>query len=111
MVSASELVDEAERRGARFRVIGDRLEGTPATAFDAKLDRAIGEQKAEVIALLRERDATDSALFAQALLRQGQFARELAPCDFHCGHADERCRRCRAPFAEHYQPFGNESRQ
>jgi hypothetical protein len=30
---------------ARFRVIGDRLEGTPATAFDAKLDRAIGEQR------------------------------------------------------------------
>lgn len=111
MVSASELVDEAERCGARFRVIGDRIEGTPATAFDAKLDRVIGEQKAEVIALLRERDATDSALFAQALLRQGQFAPEPAPCDFHCGHTHERCRRCGARFVEHYPPFGHESRQ
>jgi hypothetical protein len=113
MVSARDLVDEAEGRGARFRVVGDRLEATPASAFDAKIDQAIGEHKAEIVALLRERGgdrATDDALFVQALLRQGRFAPEPAPCAYHCGYTHERCRRCGAPFAEHYPPFGNESR-
>jgi hypothetical protein len=102
MVSARDLVAEAERYGARFRVVGERLEATPANAFDAKLDRAIGEQKAEIIALLRGRGATDAALFAQALLRHGCFAPESAPCVYHCGHPVERCRRCGAPWSEHY---------
>lgn len=102
MVSARELVEEAERRGGRFRVVGDRLEGTPATAFGLKLGRAISEQKAEIIALLRERDTTGSALFAQALLRQGRFPPEPPPCGFHCGRVGEHCRRCGASWAEHY---------
>ena len=103
MVSAHELVDEAERRGARFRAGVGRLEATPASVFDARLDRAIAEQKAEIIALLHERGAcaTDAVLFAQALLRQGRFPPEPAPCAYHCGHTRERCRRCRAAWREH----------
>jgi hypothetical protein len=104
MVSARDLVDEAERRGARFRVVGDRLEATPANVFDTKLDCAIGEQKAQIIALLREREggcATDAVVFAQALLRQGRFSSEPAPCAYHCGRPHERCKRCGAPFVEH----------
>jgi hypothetical protein len=104
MVSARSLLAEAERRGSRFRIIGDRLEAAPRLA-DRSLYAAIGEHKAEIVALLRERQlvscATDAVLFAQALLRQGRFMREPAPCAYHCGHAGERCRRCGAPLPGH----------
>jgi hypothetical protein len=107
VVSARDLVAEAERRGARFRCVGDRLEARPASVFrdDAALDRAIGERKWEIIALLREREptpcATDAVLSAQALLRQSRFPQEPPPCTYHCGQATETCRRCGASFAEH----------
>lgn len=104
MVSVRDLVAEAQRRGARFRVIGERLEATPASVFDAKLDQAIGEHKAEIVALLRDRGggcATDAMLFTQALLRQGRFAPEPAPCAYHCGYPNERCKRCSASWQEH----------
>ncbi len=107
MVSARDVLAEAERRGARFRVVGERLEATPRIG-DRDLHDAIGRQKGEIIAFLRERDggcATDAVLFAQTLLRQGRFSPEPAPCVFYCGHPIERCRRCSAPFSEH-----NESR-
>jgi hypothetical protein len=110
MVSARALVAEAKRRGARFRVVGERLEATPASVFDAELDKAIVEQKAAIIALLRERGegrATDATLFAQALLRQGRFPPEPVPCAFHCGYPGENCRRCGAPFAEHFSEDGD----
>jgi hypothetical protein len=105
MVSPRDLIAEAQRRGARFRVIGERLEATPASVFDAELDRAIGEHKAAIVVLLRkggEGCATEAALFAQSLLRQGRFATEAAPCAYHCGHPHERCRRCGVRLAEHY---------
>lgn len=105
-MSVRDLVAEAQRRGARFRVIGERLEATPASVFDAKLDQAIGEHKAEIVALLRERGegrATDATLFAQALLRQGRFPHEPAPCGFHCGDPGESCRHCCASWNEHYR--------
>jgi hypothetical protein len=105
LVSAASLLAEAERRGARFRVRGDRLQATPANVFDDDLDRAIGQRKAEIIALLREREpaacATDAVLFAQTLLRKGHFARESAPCAYHCGQPEQLCRRCDATFLEH----------
>lgn len=112
MVSARDVLTEAERQGLRFRIVGDQLEATPRVG-DRALHAAIGKHKAEIVALLRECGAgraTDAALFAQALLRQGRFAPEPAPCAYYCGHTHERCRRCGAPFAEHYPPFGNESR-
>ena len=67
MVSARDLLAEAESSGARFRVVGDRLEATPKIS-DRDLHAAIGQRKDEIIALLRERDggcATDAVLFAQ----------------------------------------------
>ncbi|MGB8910446.1 MAG: hypothetical protein WCC84_17010 [Candidatus Cybelea sp.] len=67
MVSARDVLAEAERRGARFRVVGDRLEATPRIG-DSSLHTAIGEWKSEIVALLREREpgacATDVSLFA-----------------------------------------------
>lgn len=104
-LTARELLAEAERGGTRFRVVGDRLEATPKLA-DRDLYVAIGEHKAEIVALLRERDegcATDAVLFAQALLRQGRFVRETPPCAYHCADPHERCRRCGATFAAHLE--------
>ncbi len=110
MVSARDVLVEAERQGARFRVVGDRLEATPKVGNRALHD-AIGRRKGEIIALLRERDsacATDAVLFAQALLRQGCFPTEAAPCPYHCGYPHERCRRCGGRFAEHQNPTHEE---
>ena len=93
MVSAHDVLAEAEHRGARFRIVGDRLEATPRIG-DPVLRSAIGQSKAEIVALVRERDrrsAADAALFPQALLRQGRFAPEPAPGSFHCGHPEECC--------------------
>lgn len=56
MVTARELIVEAERRGARFEVIGDRLRAMPKDAIDAELYRAIGTRKAEVVDELRRRE-------------------------------------------------------
>lgn len=103
-VTAQELIAEAERRGARFHVVGNRLEATPSALLDNDLSGAIGEHKADVIALLRERSSgctTHAVLFAQALLRQGRFPLKPAPCGYHCGYPQERCRCCGAAFSEH----------
>jgi hypothetical protein len=58
MVTAQELIAEAERRGARFRIEpGDALRAVPKKVFDLdpELNRAIGAHKAEVLAELRRR--------------------------------------------------------
>jgi hypothetical protein len=55
MVSARDLLAEAERRGARFRLVGNRLEASPAGAFDDSLIAAIGTLKGEIIAELCRR--------------------------------------------------------
>jgi hypothetical protein len=102
-LSAAEGLAEAERRGARFRVVGERLEATPKLQDRALYD-GIGRHKATIIVLLRARGgdcAADAVLYTQALLRQGRFPLEPAPCAYHCGHARERCRRCGGSLGEH----------
>lgn len=91
MVSAREVLAEAERRGSRFRIVRDRLKATPR--IGRALHAAIGQHKAAIVVLLRERDrgcATHALLFAQALLRQGYFPPEPAPCAYHCGRRGPR---------------------
>lgn len=103
-VTALEILTEAECRGVRFRTNGDRLEATPSNLLDERLSEAIANRKADLMALIHEREgacATDAVLFAQALLRQGRFVPESAPCAFHCGYLSELCRRCARPFADH----------
>jgi len=106
MVTALDLIVEAERRGARFCVLGDRLEATPARVFDTALVTEIGKHKPEIVAVLLERSAltaTDAVLAAQRLLREGLWPK-VAPedCRFFIGHgADAVCRRCGSSWDEH----------
>lgn len=104
-VAAADLVREAENRGARFQIVGDRLTAHPADAFDERLIAAIGRYKNEVIAVLREREegcATDAVLTAQHLLREARFPPTRSEdCAFHCGYVGEPCRRCGHPWNEH----------
>jgi hypothetical protein len=105
MVTASALVSEAVRRGARFRVLGDRLEAEPARVFDSCLARQIGTRKREIIEEVRRREAlleAEAVAMAQRLLRDCRFPLEAAPCVYHCGNPEECCRRCGAPLSEHY---------
>lgn len=105
MVTASALVSQAERRGARFRVLGDRLEANPARVFDSRLAREIGNRKGEIIEEVRRRKAVleaEAIAMTQRLLRECRFPPEPAPCVYHCGHPGERCRRCCSAFAEHF---------
>ena len=44
VVSAGDVLAEAERRGARFRIVGDRLEATPKLS-DRGLHDAVGRRK------------------------------------------------------------------
>lgn len=60
MVSARELIEEAERQGARFRIVGDRLEAAPKSALSPALVSEIGKQNAEVLAELHRRAVTSS---------------------------------------------------
>lgn len=56
MVTARELLDEAERRGARFKVLGDRLTAAPAHCLTPTLVLEIGRHKANVISEIHRRD-------------------------------------------------------
>lgn len=105
MVTANALVSEAESRGARFEIVGDRLEAKPARVFDSRLAREIGNRKGEIIAEIRKRKALlDAGTIAmtQRLLRECRFPPQPAPCVYHCGHPGEGCRRCGATWDEHY---------
>lgn len=98
-VTARDLIAEAERRGARFEVIGDRLRAGPKYTIDAELYRAIGERKVEVIDELRRRG--EAVVAAQRLLRLGQWPPVVGTCAFHIGVPGAVCRRCGAPWFEH----------
>jgi hypothetical protein len=106
-VTAAEVLDRAEQTGVTLeRREGGRLGYRgPAIAVVPLLSELAAHQ-AELLALLREREpeacATDAVLFAQALLRQGRFPSESAPCVYHCGHTGERCKRCGASWVEHH---------
>jgi hypothetical protein len=116
-VTARDLIAEAEGRGVRFEVVGERLRATPRSAIDAALYDAIGAHKAEVLRELRHRDVQvapppPSVIVAEAakLLRDCRWPPMLAVCAFSVGHAGERCRRCGASWIEHYAPGDNAKR-
>lgn len=69
MVSARQILAEAERRGAHFSIVGERLEATPASAFDPILKETIATHKAEILAELRRRSSNSSL---RKLGRRGQ---------------------------------------
>jgi hypothetical protein len=107
MVTAPDLIVEAERRGACFRVLGERLEAAPARVFDSSLAAEVGRHKSEIVAILRECEgmtATDAVLAAQRLLRECKFLAEPPVCAFLTGRPGEECRRCGASWSEHYPP-------
>lgn len=54
MVSAAQVIAEAERLGVRFEVSGERLRAIPGAAITPKLYEAIGQRKSAIIACLRE---------------------------------------------------------
>lgn len=99
MVTARELIAEAERRGARFEVVGDTLKSAPRSALDDDLRRLIGEHKAAVIAELQRREVL---VEAAQLLRIGRWPPVIGVCAFHVGKPGHQCRRCNASWIEHY---------
>jgi len=114
VVSAREIIERAQRRGAQFEVIGEKLRATPASAIDAALRDEIGRHKAEVIGelLRREHDharasttsttSRSDTLEAARVLPEPRWPPTEEVCDFLIGHAGERCLRCGASWHEHY---------
>jgi|GEM_PF-6092894 len=55
MVNAKQVLAEAEKRGAHFSIVGERLKAEPASALDATLIASIAKLKPEIVAELRRR--------------------------------------------------------
>jgi hypothetical protein len=58
-LTAQRLLAEAEARGVRFRIIGDKLLAAPASVFDAALKEGVRLHKTAVMDELRRRAPTD----------------------------------------------------
>ena len=104
MATAHELVIEAERRGAHFRMIGERLEASPARVLDEQICDAIGRLKPQIMEVLRSRAIVEAEAIAcaQRLLRECHWIATPRICQFLIGHPGEACKRCGASWLEHY---------
>jgi len=105
-MTAAELMLLATGQGLQLSPNGNKLDvrGNPA-ALD-KLREDLIAHKPEIMAILQERElvptATEAVLSAAALLRQGKWAPEAAPCAFFIGTSIEpNCRRCGGTWQQH----------
>lgn len=98
---ALDLIAEAERRGARFEVVGNQLRAAPKSAIPPQLYTAIGVYRAEVVGELLRRQ--ERARVAPAIAETARKAmRELPSCLSHRGDPGATCLCCGAPWIEHY---------
>lgn len=106
MTVAADLVRRIREAGAELRLGGPTgVQLLRHGCVDAATIEAVRRARDDIRALLAEEaypTSADAVHAAHRLLRDYLFEREPAPCVFHCGHANERCRRCGAPIAEHY---------
>ena len=104
-MSAVAVLERARVLGVVLRPDGDALHYRGQRSAVVELLPELETHKSAIIAQLYEREAqcaTDAVLYAQALLRQGRFPSEPAPCAHHCGYPNERCKRCASSWDEHY---------
>ena len=106
-MTASEIVRKVRESGGDVGLLPD---GRVALLRRSRIPDALAtiarDRVADLRALVAEMHAgtaSDAVLSAQAILRQGRFPREEPPCRYHTGLPRERCRRCGAPLAPHYE--------
>lgn len=96
----ADLIEHVRSKGADLLPFGERLRIFHPERLEAATIELLREKKPAILrALAVEKLAV--AIVTQHFLREGRFPSEPAPCAFHCGHANERCKRCGAPLAEH----------
>jgi hypothetical protein len=109
-VTAAALLERARTLGVELEPVGDGLRCRGRRSALRELLPDLEIHKPAIVRELRDRatvrtpaeaEVIARAIVAQRYLREGAFAPEPAPCVYHCGLTNERCRRCGAPFAEH----------
>jgi hypothetical protein len=103
--AVAELLKRVRERGAEVRLGGPTgVEVIRYRLLDGATLVELQQARPDLRrALETEREAI-VIVSAQRLLRDCKFPPEPAPCSFHCGRPGEACRRCNAPWAEHYSP-------
>ncbi len=118
-MTAAAVIARAQALGAEVTLVGtDSVRvRAPAEAVEAVVP-LIRSLKTEVIAELLRREtalsfrsatsslanAADALVAAQRLLRFGRWPPAIGTCPFHIGKSGARCRRCGAPWLEHFSP-------
>jgi hypothetical protein len=92
-MTGSQALTTAEQQGVRVMLIGpDRLRVKGACTSDFR--SLLAQHKAEIVAELRA---------------PAYWPLPRSACGFLIGHAGDDCKRCAAPWSEHYRTAGSEA--
>ena len=103
MTAVAQLLQRVRNRGAEVRFGGPTgIEVFHHRLLDEATVTELRHSKPDLRRALQVELEAVAIVHAQRLLRECSFPSEAAPCAYHCGHPDERCRRCGASWVEHY---------